>query len=70
MSFGCPKQFILATHRGDDHVELAFRQTPSNDHDDVVLFAGVGSHLKLEFQQSFVSSRSVVVSFIAIKLKP
>jgi hypothetical protein len=67
--FGCPKQFILATRRGDAHVELASRQTPSSDHDDVVLFAGVGSHLKLEFWQSFFSSRRVVVSLIAIKLK-
>ena len=66
MYFGCPKQFIMATRRGDAHVELASRQTPSSDHDDVVLFAGVGSHLKLEFR---FSSRRVVVSLIAIKLK-
>ncbi len=67
MYFGFSKQFFFATREGNDRIELASRQTPSSDHDVVVLFAGVGSHLKLEFRQSFVSSR--IVSLIAIKLK-
>ncbi len=70
MYFGFPKQFILVSRRGDDRIELASRQTPSSDHDVVALFAGVGSHLKLEFLQSFVSSTRVIVSLIAIELKP